>query len=253
MKKNSTHILKISELSKSFDGKQNVLSDVTYQLEQGNICAIVGESGCGKTTLLRLISGLEVSESGTITILGETVSSINVNKAPHSRKVGMVFQNYALFPHLTVKQNIQFGVAKIEYDSTLKLIELMGLEGKEHQYPHELSSGQKQRVAIARTLAVKPKLLLLDEPFSNLDLLTKSSLRKEIRKIAKLLSLSVMFVTHDLYDAVDIADEILFLSDGRIVQECDTESLMHQNVDEIKVYLEQIQEQAKHLLSLKNK
>ena len=252
MKKNSTHIVKISELSKSFDGKHTVLNNVSYQLEQGKICAIVGESGCGKTTLLRLISGLEVSESGTIMIFDETVSSISVNKAPHLRKVGMVFQNYALFPHLTVKQNIQFGVEKIEYDSTLKLIELMDLEEKEHRYPHELSSGQKQRVAIARTLAVKPKLLLLDEPFSNLDLLTKSTLRKEIRKIAKLLSLSVMFVTHDLYDAVDIADEILFLSDGRIVQECDTASLMHQNVDEIKVYLEQIQEQAKHLLSLKN-
>ena len=251
MNKNNSHILSLNDLSKSFDGKHTVLNNVSYQLEEGKICAIVGESGCGKTTLLRLISGLEVSESGTIMIFDETVSSISVNKPPHTRKVGMVFQNYALFPHLTVKQNIQFGVEKTEFESTLKLIQLMGLEGKEHRYPHELSSGQKQRVAIARTLAVKPKLLLLDEPFSNLDVLTKSSLRKEIRKIAKLLALSVMFVTHDIYDAIDIADEIIFLDDGRILQKCDTASLMDQDVDEITKYLKHIQEQAKHLLSLK--
>ena len=251
MNKNHPHILTLNDLSKSFDGKHTVLNNVSYQLEEGKICAIVGESGCGKTTLLRLISGLEVSESGTIMIFDETVSSISVNKPPHTRKVGMVFQNYALFPHLTVKQNIQFGVEKTEFESTLKLIQLMGLEGKEHRYPHELSSGQKQRVAIARTLAVKPKLLLLDEPFSNLDVLTKSSLRKEIRKIAKLLALSVMFVTHDIYDAIDIADEIIFLDDGRILQKCDTASLMDQNVDVITKYLKHIQEQAKHLLSLK--
>jgi iron(III) transport system ATP-binding protein len=253
MPKNNVPILEVSGLSKSFDGSDHALHGVDYCLDSGKVCAVVGESGCGKTTLLRLIAGLEVPEQGSIRIDGEIVSSTSTSKPAHKRKVGMVFQDYALFPHLTVEENIRFGVSKSESESADKLIELIKLSGKEKKYPHELSSGQKQRVAIARTLAVKPDLLLLDEPFSNLDLITKSTLRKEIRKIAKLLSISVIFVTHDMYDAIDIADEVVFLQNGELLLSCDTSDLLNQDEEKVRIYLEQIQIQARHLLSLKDK
>ncbi|MBO6537343.1 MAG: ABC transporter ATP-binding protein [Balneolaceae bacterium] len=251
MTKNNAPILEVSGLTKSFDQTERALHGVDYQLKAGKVCAVVGESGCGKTTLLRLIAGLEVPEQGSIQIDGEVVSSTSISKPAHKRKVGMVFQDYALFPHLTVEENIRFGVSKSEIESADKLIKLIKLSGKEKKYPHELSSGQKQRVAIARTLAVKPDLLLLDEPFSNLDLITKSTLRKEIRKIAKLLSISVMFVTHDIYDAIDIADEVVFLQNGELLLSCDTSDLLNQDEEKVRMYLEQIQTQARHLLSLK--
>ena len=218
-------ILHIQNLSKSYDGKLDALSSCTFSLQKGSICAIVGRSGSGKSTLLRLIAGLECPENGSITIDSKVVTDDSKNVSPKNRETGLVFQNFALFPHLTVKQNIQYGITKNDETIVSNLLKLIKMEGYENRYPDELSSGQEQRIAIARTLATKPKIILLDEPFSNLDIITKSSLRKEIRAIVRELELSMLFVTHDIQDALDIADQFLFLVDGKILIDCKKEEL----------------------------
>ena len=181
------NILEIEGLSKSYDGKKNALNDCNFSLEKGEICAIVGESGSGKTTLLRLIAGLERPTNGCIKINGQLVSSDSQITPPQKRQIGMVFQDYALFPHMTVKQNIGFGLKNPSNNEIHDLLNLIKMNSYADAYPSELSGGQEQRVAIARTLALKPNLLLLDEPFSNLDVGLKSDLRKEIQSIAKVM------------------------------------------------------------------
>lgn len=212
------NILEVSQLSKSYDGQKLVLSNCNFQLERGKICAIVGESGSGKSTLFRLIAGLERPDDGQIKIDEKIVSNDRIILAPQKRKVGFVFQNYALFPHLTVAQNIAFGLKKDKEKTVLRLLKLIKMEGYGKVYPSELSGGQEQRVAIARTLALTPSLLLLDEPFSNLDASLKSGLRQEIKLIVKKVGTSMMFITHDIIDALDIADELLLLKEGNIVE-----------------------------------
>ena len=211
-------ILEISKLSKSYDGKIKVLSDFNFNMESGKICAIVGESGSGKSTLLRLIAGLERPEGGEIKIAQSIVSdNIKIVK-PQLRNIGFVFQDFALFPHLTVEQNIAYGIKNNKSEIIDKLLKLVKMEGYNKSYPSQLSGGQEQRVALARTLAIEPKLLLLDEPFSSLDVGLRSILRKEIKGIVKKLNTSLIFITHDISDAIDIADEIIFLKNGKIVQ-----------------------------------
>jgi len=211
-------ILEISKLSKSYDGKIKVLSDFNFNMESGKICAIVGESGSGKSTLLRLIAGLERPEGGEIKIAQSIVSdNIKIVK-PQLRNIGFVFQDFALFPHLTVEQNIAYGIKNNKSEIIEKLLKLVKMEGYNKSYPSQLSGGQEQRVALARTLAIEPKLLLLDEPFSSLDVGLRSILRKEIKGIVKKLNTSLIFITHDISDAIDIADEIIFLKNGKIVQ-----------------------------------
>jgi iron(III) transport system ATP-binding protein len=212
------NILEINELSKSYDGKTFVVNDVDISLKSSRICAIVGESGSGKTTLLRLIAGLERPDNGTIKIDGNLVSSIGNVVDPQKRGVGMVFQDLALFPHLTVEENIRYGLIENKIDNVEKLLELIGLSGYNDRYPHELSGGEQQRIALARTLASDPKLLLLDEPFSSLDATLRSFLRKEVQKIVKKINMSMIFITHDLQDAIDIADDVIFLKDGKIIE-----------------------------------
>lgn len=211
-------ILEISKLSKSYDGKVKVLSDFNFNMESGKICAIVGESGSGKSTLLRLIAGLERPEEGEIKIAQSIVSDNTKIVKPQLRNIGFVFQDFALFPHLTVEQNIAYGIKHNKSKTIDNLLKLVKMEGYNKSYPSQLSGGQEQRVALARTLAIEPKLLLLDEPFSSLDIGLRSELRKEIKGIVKKLNTSMIFITHDISDAIDIADEIIFLRNGKIVQ-----------------------------------
>ena len=211
-------ILEIYHLSKSYDGKKYALSNCSFSLQKGTICAVVGESGSGKTTLLRLISGLERPNSGIIKIKGTVVTDDSNIVPPQKRNVGLVFQDFALFPHLTVEENIAFGLKTDKKKTVNQLLQLMKMEDYAKAYPSQLSGGQEQRVALARTLALHPELLLLDEPFSNMDAGLKSELRREIRLIVKQIGTSMMFITHDLFDAIDIADEIIFLKNGVVLQ-----------------------------------
>ena len=213
------NILEIEGLSKSYDGKKQALSACSFSLEEGRICAVVGESGSGKTTLLRLIAGLERPDSGCIKIMDTVASDDTRIVAPQQRHVGFVFQDFTLFPHLTVEKNVAFGLKVNKRETVSELLRLIKMEEYAKAYPSQLSGGQEQRVALARTLAIHPELLLLDEPFSNLDAGLKSELRREIRSIVKKVGTSMIFITHDLFDAIDIADEIIFLKDGTMLQQ----------------------------------
>lgn len=218
-------VLEVGNLAKSYDGKKYALKDCNFKIEKGSICAIIGESGSGKSTLLRMIAGLERPTDGWIKIKERTVSDDRQIVAPQNRSVGFVFQNYALFPHLTVGQNITFGLKK-NHDTTLKeLLSMIKMEEYGNSYPSQLSGGQEQRVALARTLAMKPEILLLDEPFSNLDAHLKSELRGEIKNIVNKLEATMVFITHDILDAIDIADHIIFLQEGSLIEAIDVEHL----------------------------
>jgi len=245
-----SNILEIEGLSKSYDGKKNALNNCNFSLEKGEICAIVGESGSGKTTLLRLIAGLERPTNGCIKINGQLVSSDSQITPPQKRQIGMVFQDYALFPHMTVEQNIGFGLKNPSNNEIHDLLNLIKMNSYAEAYPSELSGGQEQRVAISRTLALKPNLLLLDEPFSNLDVGLKSDLRKEIQSIAKELNTSLIFITHDLYDAIEIADKIIFLKDGIMLQNSSVHDFVTTENAEIKKMISNLTSNANQLLNL---
>lgn len=214
-------MLKINTLSKSFDrGKNFALKKVSFDLKKGDVCAIVGESGSGKTTLVRLIAGLERPDHGIIELDGKTVSSIKKLVPPEKRKIGLVFQEYALFPHLTILDNILYGISKLKNkkERAKEVLELVGLTAMEKRYPHQLSGGQQQRVALARALAPNPSLLILDEPFSNLDAMLRMQLRSQVFEIIKKTGVTALFVTHDTQDALSVADEILILQEGEVIQ-----------------------------------
>ncbi len=218
-------ILRIEKLSKYFNKKDGfVLNDINIAIEKGKIVAIVGESGCGKTTLIRLVAGLETPDCGTITIHNTMVASNQIFINPEKRNVGLVFQDYALFPHLTVFQNIIYSISKFNNKEkrVKEVLKLVNLSGYETRYPHQLSGGQQQRVAIARALAPKPKILLFDEPFSNLDIMLRLQLREEIFEIIKKIGITAIFVTHDTQDATAISDEIIILQAGKIIQQGET-------------------------------
>jgi iron(III) transport system ATP-binding protein len=214
-------ILEIGNLSKSYESKLEVVSDCSFSIESGNICAIVGESGSGKSTLFRLIAGLERPEKGSIKVEEKIVSNDKFIVAPKDRNVGLVFQDFSLFPHMTVKENIEFGLVKSKNKKVEELLKIIRMENFLNRYPHELSGGQQQRVS----LALDPSLLLLDEPFSNLDTELKSKLRKDVRNIIKDIGTSSIFITHDILDALDIADEIIFMDNGKIIKQCAIEDI----------------------------
>jgi len=214
-------ILSVNNITKAFDnGKVVALNNVSFDLEKGNVLAVVGESGSGKTTLIRIIAGLEVLDAGSVTLRDAVVISENIFIAPEKRKVGMVFQDYALFPHMTVFKNIAYGLSKSEdkKQRVQEVLDLVGLPDVAKRYPHELSGGQQQRIALARALAPKPELLILDEPFSNLDALLRAQIREEISSIVRKTNTTAIFVTHDIKDALAISDKILVLQNGDIMQ-----------------------------------
>lgn len=204
---------------------------VSLGLNAGEMGVLIGSSGCGKTSLLRAVAGLEQASAGEIRLAQSVVSSANEHVAPEARQIGMVFQDFALFPHLTVHDNVSFGLNKqspAQREARVReVLALVGLSTSSQRYPHELSGGQQQRVALARALAPKPQLLLLDEPFSNLDVELRERLALEVRSILKEAQITALFVTHDQMEAFAIGDVIGVMSEGRLHQWDDAYTLYH--------------------------
>lgn len=224
--------LEVSQLRVAYPGRsQPAVRDVSFGLHAGDIGVLIGPSGCGKTTLLRAVAGLEPVTSGTVKLSGQIVSSAGLHLAPEARHIGMVFQDYALFPHLNVQRNIAFGLHHLSRSAraerVAEVLNLVGLTGQEGNYPHELSGGQQQRVALARALAPKPRLLLLDEPFSNLDVDLRERLAHEVRNILKAAQTTALFVTHDQLEAFAIGDTIGVMHEGQLHQWDDAYTLYH--------------------------
>lgn len=218
---------------KSFD-KNLILDNINFEINKGEIVAILGPSGCGKTTLLRILAGLENPEKGIVEILGKKVFDLEINELPSKRNISMVFQNYALWPHKNVYKNISYALEIEKFDKeTIKnkvkdVLDMVGLSNYENRSIDTLSGGEKQRVAIARAIITEPKVLLLDEPLSNLDIKVKNKLRNELRTIVKKLDTTVIFVTHDKNDAMYMADKIMVIGNG-IIQDFDTVKNIYSN------------------------
>ena len=216
-------------------GKTMAVQGMSFVLAAGEIGCLLGPSGCGKTTALRGIAGFEPLTGGTISLKGRVISSATASLPPEARGIGMVFQDYALFPHLTVERNIEFGLGQSTADARAarvsELLDLTGLDTAAKKFPHELSGGQQQRVALARALAKKPELLLLDEPFSNLDTELRERLSLELRDLIKASGTTALMVTHDQHEAFAIADIVGLMRDGRIEQWDNAYNLYHRPVN----------------------
>ena len=227
-------IIQVEQISKTFQNSSSAaLHKVSFTLELGHILAIVGESGSGKTTLTRLIAGLETLDEGVIRLNDAVISSVSFHQPIEKRDIGMVFQEYALFPHFTVYKNISYGIpndAK-QRETVQEVLKLVGLEGYEQRYPHQLSGGQQQRVALARSLAPKPKVLILDEPFSNLDVILREKLRNDIAAILRKTKTTAIFVTHDIKDALAISDQLIVLQKGNVLQAGKTKDVFQNPAD----------------------
>ncbi len=226
--------LECSNLSKSF-GECAAVHGVTLATRAGQLMALLGPSGCGKTTLLRLVAGFEWPDSGTIAVNGHVVAGGAQRIPAEERRVGMVFQEYALFPHLDVAGNIGFGLrglAREKQDRIAEMLALVGLSELARRMPHELSGGQQQRVALARALAPRPEILLLDEPFSNLDAALRGQVRTEVQAILKASGATCLFVTHDQQEALSLADEVAVMFNGQIVQVAPPQRLYLQPINQ---------------------
>ena len=217
----TTPLLSIKQLSVTLDNKK-VLFELNLILEQGDILGLVGASGCGKTTLLHAIAGFTQISQGQIKIDGNVLSDAQQSLAAEKRQVGMVFQDYALFPHLTVAQNIAFGIGQLtkaeQNEAVKQLLKVLKIEDHADKFIHQLSGGQQQRVAIARALAPKPKLLMLDEPFSNIDARLRTELMVEIRSLLKLFKTTAIFVTHNKDEVFTFADKMAVMANGHLLQ-----------------------------------
>ena len=228
----------ISDLSLVLENnkdKSKVLTDVNFDLDESEIGCILGPSGCGKTSLLRAIAGFENINSGSILKDGVCISNSLENTSVQNRKMGMVFQDYALFPNMDVKTNIAFGLKdatkKEKEDRVNYLLELVSLEQYKDKYPHELSGGEQQRVALIRALAPSPDVLLLDEPFSNIDADIKEELVTDVRDLLKELSITSIIVTHDQYEAFNIADKVAIMNNGKVEQVGNAYDIYHKPIN----------------------
>ncbi|WP_145154863.1 ABC transporter ATP-binding protein [Pseudomonas oryzihabitans] len=214
-------------------GANTLFTDIEFHAEQGELVTLLGPSGCGKSTLLRCLAGLTEVDRGAIVLAGQDITQL----PPQRRGIAMVFQSYALFPNMTVAQNVAFGLrmqrlARDEIEQRVReALTLVELQGFAERYPHQLSGGQCQRVALARSLIVRPRLLLLDEPLSALDARIRRHLREQIRAIQQELGLTTVFVTHDQEEALTLSDRIVLMREGRIVQSGDAETLYTAPVD----------------------
>lgn len=230
--------LSLRSVSHQYAAKRDsraTFSDLSFSLETGSIACLLGPSGCGKTTALRAIAGFEQICAGEIVLNGQVVSRPGSMLPAQKRQIGMVFQDFALFPHLTVAQNIDFGLFQMDKAERRKrveeMLEVVGLNGFGPAFPHQLSGGQQQRVALARALAPSPQLLLLDEPFSSLDVDLRERLGQEVRAILKQQNTTAILVTHDQHEAFAIADEIGILFEGRLQQWSSAYHLYHEPVN----------------------
>jgi len=214
-------LLKVENISAGY-GQERVVDALSFHINRGEIVSLLGPSGCGKTTALRAIAGFEPISDGQILIAGNLASAPGVTVPPERRSIGMVFQDYALFPHLTISENIAFGLKKMPaVDRKVQvehLLDATGLRQMGDRYPHELSGGQQQRVALARALAPRPTLLLMDEPFSNLDIELRERLSTEVRDLLKAEGISGILVTHDQHEAFAVSDKVGVMRDGQILQ-----------------------------------
>ena len=206
-----------------------VVQGLNFIVAPGEILALLGPSGCGKTTTLRLIAGFEQLDAGCIVVAGRTVADERVYIPPEKRNVGVVFQDYAIFPHLSVAQNVAFGLQgnRNKDQRVLEMLSLVGLDGQGEQMPHHLSGGQQQRVALARALAPQPDVLLLDEPFSNLDAALRQTVRQEVRDLLKQCGTTAIFVTHDQEEALAVGDKVAVMNVGQIEQIGTPEEIFH--------------------------
>ena len=214
-------LLKVENISAGY-GKVRVIESLSFHVNRGEIVSLLGPSGCGKTTALRAVAGFEPISDGEIVMAHKIVSAPGLTVPPEQRSIGMVFQDYALFPHLTIADNIAFGLRKkaavdrrVQVDH---LLDATGLHGMSDRYPHELSGGQQQRVALARALAPRPTILLMDEPFSNLDIELRERLSVEVRDLLKAEGISGILVTHDQHEAFAVSDKVGVMRDGHILQ-----------------------------------
>lgn len=211
--------LEVKNLNKTY-GEKEVLKDVNFSLDEGNILCILGPSGCGKTTILNFIGGFIKNNFGKIFLNGEDISSLN----PEDRNISTVFQSYGLFTNKNVLENVAYGLKfrnvkkQDRINKSLEILKIVGLEGYEYRKVYELSGGQRQRVALARSLVISPRLILLDEPFSNLDKNLRITMRNEIKKLVKYFKMTTILVTHDQEDAFTMADRVILMNEGKIIQ-----------------------------------
>jgi iron(III) transport system ATP-binding protein len=212
--------------------QSRILNDVTISASKGSCLVILGPSGCGKTTLLRSLAGLQTISSGEIVLYGEKVADMHSSVTPEERNIGMVFQDWALFPHLTVMQNVVFGLPRNQrkkpVDAVYELLEMVGILHLADRYPASLSGGEQQRVALARSLAPQPTTVLLDEPFSSLDTGLRVELRQEVAELFKKLGITSVFVTHDQDEAFALGDQVAVMNNGKIIQQ-DKPSYLYQH------------------------
>lgn len=224
-------VVQITNLHKHFDETFAAVHALDLEIFSDEILALLGPSGCGKTTTLRLIAGFERPDTGSVEIHGKVMAENGTFVPPEKRGVGMVFQEYALFPHLTVIENVAFGLHEVSKPErttvAMENLRLVGLAELADRYPHELSGGQRQRVALARAIAPRPVLILLDEPFSNMDADLRTQLREDVRAILKEINATAVFVTHDQEEAMYMGDRIAVMNQGRIEQIGSPEQLFH--------------------------
>jgi len=217
--------LEVKNLVKSYNNGLAVINDLSFSVDKGQLISFVGESGSGKSTFLKCLSGLEMPNSGSVSLNNKLINGKNIFIKPQKRKIGYVFQDYPLFPHLSIKENICFNLGKDYHKNFDNIIDLTSLKDLLNRYPHEISGGEQQRACIARSIIREPDLLLLDEPFSNLDANIKFTIRDEICRIIRKSKITTILVTHDINDALNISDKILIFKAGIVQQYSSPETM----------------------------